>query len=103
VVVRDLDVLDMAILPAEADSVLLVDADAVLAFPVAAESLEPVARWRCEFEQRTDSVQLVELAPGHWPELSWTGLARRRRTGPVEDVRGAGTTEASYHGMHYNA
>jgi hypothetical protein len=34
-VVRDLDLVGVAVLPAEADPSLVVDADAVLAYPVA--------------------------------------------------------------------
>src|SRR5438309_11573785 len=59
VVLRDLDFVDIAVLPAEADSEFLVDPDAVLTVPVAVESFEPGARRRRELEQRADPVQLV--------------------------------------------
>jgi hypothetical protein len=45
VVVRDFDVVDIAIFPAEAYPVLIVDANAVLTLPVARQALQPVPRW----------------------------------------------------------
>src|SRR3981189_3152380 len=45
-VVHDIDLKGVPVIPAEADSTLVVDADAPLSFPVAPQFLQPVAR-RC--------------------------------------------------------
>jgi hypothetical protein len=45
VIIDDFDFMDMVILPSEADSILIVDAYAVLADTVALQSLQPVSRW----------------------------------------------------------
>jgi hypothetical protein len=44
VIVRDLDVVGVAVLPAEADPPLAIDADAELPRTIAGESFEPIAR-----------------------------------------------------------
>ena len=44
-VIHDLDILCVAIMPAETDSPLVVDADAVLTLPAACQFLESIA-WR---------------------------------------------------------
>jgi hypothetical protein len=42
VVVRDLDLIGVGVPPGEADTPLLVDADAVLTLPVAVQLLQPI-------------------------------------------------------------
>ena len=44
-VVDDFGVVRITVFPGEADTSLLIDSDAVLAFTVAAEGFEVVARW----------------------------------------------------------
>jgi len=44
VIVHDLHIVGVPVVPDETDPVLIVDANAVLATPVARERLEPVAR-----------------------------------------------------------
>ncbi len=64
-VVRDLDLVGVAVLPAKADPPLIVDADAVLPRPVALQRLEPIARRDPQGIEPGRGVQLRELAPGH--------------------------------------
>jgi hypothetical protein len=44
VVIRDFDILRLIVFPAETDPILIVDADAVLAVPLARQSFEPQTR-----------------------------------------------------------
>lgn len=44
-VVRDLDLVSVAVLPDEAHAPLLIDSDAVLTHPIAAELLQAVSGW----------------------------------------------------------
>jgi hypothetical protein len=48
VVVHHLDLLRVAVLPDEADPILVVDPDAVLPLPIAGKSLKVIARKRAE-------------------------------------------------------
>jgi predicted phosphoribosyltransferase len=61
VVVRDFDIVGIAILPVKADTILLIDADTVLAGPFPFESFEAVAWGYGQFAQVTNPIHLVEL------------------------------------------
>jgi hypothetical protein len=71
VVVHDLDVLRFAVLPHEADPILVIDPDAVLPPPITAKGLEVIARKRAQVIESLGRVQLRELAlcdPSNVPE-----------------------------------
>jgi hypothetical protein len=79
VVVRDFDVFGIRSLPTEADTILLIEANTVLAVSTAAQSFEPIPWWDCEFPQSLDAVDLVQLASSDPPERC--GTDRPRGTG----------------------
>lgn len=62
VIIHDLDFFGACIRPAETEPVLIIDADAVLADPVAFQRFQPVARWNAEIVQPIGDLQLPELA-----------------------------------------
>jgi hypothetical protein len=62
VVVHDLDVLRFAVLPHEADPILVIDPDAVLPPPITAKGLEVIARKRAQVVESLGRVQLRQLA-----------------------------------------
>jgi hypothetical protein len=70
----------MSFLPSETDSVLIIDADAVLARTTPAQRLEAVAGEYPKLMQALDPVQLRELAPHNGPESRY-GCRRRRGSG----------------------
>lgn len=45
-VINDFHIIDVAIIPDKADSILIVDANAMLALPVAFQRLKPIS-WQC--------------------------------------------------------
>jgi len=57
VVVNDLNVVRVAVPPAEADPPSVVHSDAVLPGPIAAKSLEPVTGWDAEILQSNRRIQ----------------------------------------------
>jgi hypothetical protein len=63
-VVNDFDLL-RAIIPNEADAVLVIDADAVLALTVTVERFEVIARRPSQVVQRDCGIQHVELSTGN--------------------------------------
>jgi hypothetical protein len=65
VVVDHLDLLCVAILPHEADPILIIDPDAVLPTPIAGESLQVVPRERPQVVQSLRCVHLDQLALSH--------------------------------------
>ena len=70
-VVHHLDLLRFAVLPDEADPILVVDPDAVLALPIAVKSLKVIARERAEVIEALGGVQLRQLPlrnPGNGSE-----------------------------------
>jgi hypothetical protein len=58
----------MSVLPLKADSVLLVDANAVLPFPVALQQFQAVARRHSEFGNLSNAVELIQLPAGNRPD-----------------------------------
>ena len=107
VVVRDFDVVRIAIVPAKADAILLVDADAVLTRAIAAEPLEPVARGDGQFGDIPYSVQLVQFSAGDAPEARRACRPCGARADPVEQVlrptmRGRAYHTPSYNGIRYS-
>jgi hypothetical protein len=65
VVVDDLHVLCVSALPDEADAVLIVDPDAVLAPPVAGQCFESVSRKRRQVAEFASRVELLQLSLGY--------------------------------------
>ena len=73
-VIHDLNIFGSGLGPAEADPILIVDADAVLAVPVPFQRLEAVARWGTEIPEIFRLIQLIELSVGYAPQLRGTGF-----------------------------
>lgn len=81
---------------------LVVDPDAVLPAPVAAQPFKTIAGWNRKLGELPNAVDLIELAPCHWPHGSWAYPAASRGVSPVKDVFSAAIPEGSYHTLHYN-
>jgi len=62
VVVADLDVIRVSVFPAEANSPLIVDSDAVLARAVSRESFQSIPRWHPKVVQPFNGVQEQQLS-----------------------------------------
>src|SRR4051812_23936000 len=73
-VVHDFDVVRLVLGPDEADPVLVVDPNAVLALSIAGEGLEAFAGRDPEIGEALGGIELVELAKGHGPEV-WGATA----------------------------
>jgi len=99
VVVHDLYIPGASFGPDEADPELVVDPNAMLAFPISPESLETVAWRNPEVFQGVSLVQLVQLPPGHLPEIGRACLGRRLGTVVVEDISRAPVLEGLDHGV----
>src|SRR3546814_17992820 len=64
VVIDDLHVVRIAAAPAEADTPLVVDPDAVLSLAIAFEQLQPVCGRNPQVIERSGGVEHAQLAPG---------------------------------------
>src|ERR1700679_1004701 len=64
VVVDDLYVVRVVVAPEETDTVLVVDANAVLPFAVPLQRLKPVSRWNLQVIQSKGRVENCQLLPG---------------------------------------
>ena len=60
-IVDDLHIVSVPVVPDEADAILIIDPNAVLAAPVARECLEPVTRERRQVAEFSSCVQLLQL------------------------------------------
>lgn len=65
VVVDNFDFIGYTLPPDEADTPLIVDANAVLAFTVTPECLQPIAWRHSQIVQPRRKMHLCQLAPGH--------------------------------------
>lgn len=61
VVVDDFDAISRSILPYETDSILVIDADAVLALPVTLECLQPISGVRVQIFQASCRLQVQKF------------------------------------------
>src|SRR5690606_37452422 len=62
VIINNLDIFRTSVRPAEADAPLVVDPDAVLAFPVTLQLFQPVARGRRQITQFSRRLQQGQFA-----------------------------------------
>ena len=83
-VVGDFDFVGIPVLPQEADSILLVHADAVLAVPIAGQAFEAIAGWYGELAEITNAVQLGQLASHDWPDHRRASRSRAATVDPIE-------------------
>jgi hypothetical protein len=95
VVVHDFDVVGVAAPPSEADPPLVVDPDAVLPLPIAAQSLKPVTGRDPQVVQAVRSVQHPELPQGHPLHINSQASGRVPRAQPL----GFPIAEALDHGV----
>ena len=65
VVIDDFGFERVTVAPDKTNPELIVDADAVLASPVAAQRFEPISRWNSQIVQSGGAVQDGEFAHGH--------------------------------------
>src|SRR5439155_17688190 len=82
VVVHDLDVLRFAVLPHEADPILVIDPDAVLPPPITAKGLEVIARKRAQVVESLGCMQLRQLALRRPEQCSGIDASRTLGTTP---------------------
>lgn len=85
-IVGDLDSSRTLVRPAEAETILIVDADTVLAFALALEDFEPIAWESPQVAKIGGLVERVELAARYGPEVLGAGVAGIFSVCPVEDV-----------------
>jgi len=88
VVVRDFDVVGITSLPAETDSILLIDADAVLSLSISHETLQPIARWDRELPQVADPVKLSQFPANHCPKRRRTRGTSSPAVQAIEEIFG---------------
>jgi len=72
--------------PNKADSVLLIDSNAVLPFSISDKRLKPVTRWNFQLFERLHGIELIKLPRGDWPKLPRTGLPGGFRIDTIENV-----------------
>jgi len=58
VVVRDFDFVGITFLPAETDSILVIDTNTVLTATVPSQTLQPIAWRHCKFPKISDPIEL---------------------------------------------
>lgn len=61
-IIDDLNIEGVAVFPAKTDPPLIIDANAMLAGPIAFELLQPVARWNPEILESLGSIDEPQLA-----------------------------------------
>lgn len=79
-------------LPDEADSVLVIDANAVLPGPISSKSLQPIPGWRSEIAKPNAEVELIELSQSHGSNRRPTAIGFL-----LEELESVGVLEAPDH------
>jgi len=75
VVINNFNLVGVPVQPHKTNSPLIVDANAVLTSPIAAQSFQSIARWHTQKIQRGRSVQLLQLAQRHSSDIREPGNA----------------------------
>jgi hypothetical protein len=70
VIVGDLNVAGVIVAPNEADAILVVDANAVLAFTISAERLKPIPGRDLQVSDSRGSIEHLEFLQRRFPETS---------------------------------
>jgi hypothetical protein len=102
VVVRDFDLRGMFALPFEADAILIIDPNAVLASTITSQALKTISRGHCQIPQPTHPVDLIELSPSDGPQLAWAHPPCCRLVRAIESRLSALVHEGLYHVSYYN-
>jgi hypothetical protein len=94
VIVNDLDVIGVTVGPAKADSLLIIDSDAVLSPAISGEFLQTICRRHSEFVQGSGGVYDQQLAQRYTVQVG------RQPANPVslEESFGVPIAEAPNHG-----
>ena len=97
VIVRDFDFVCIALLPTKANTILVVDSNAVLTSAAPTKPLKTVAGRYRKFHKVTNPIELVELAASNRPQYSRARRACRSRFAAVEDIPSPTIRERAYH------
>ena len=84
--IDDLDIRRAGTRPLETDAKLVVDPNAVLAFAISTQRLQPIAWRNTQLIQSHDRVQLVQLPSSDTPHYFGTNLLRGFRVLAIKDV-----------------
>lgn len=101
-IVRDFDFVGIAILPPEANSILIVDPNAVLACAIATEPLKSVSGWNSQVLKTLNPIKLSQLPASNGPKVDRTGTTGPASVLAVEQVFGGFIGEGAYHGIYYS-
>jgi hypothetical protein len=93
----------MFALPFEADAILIIDPNTVLASSITSQALKTITRRYGQILQPTYPINLIELSPSHRPQLPGTHTARSRLISAIENRLSTLVPERSYHISYYNA
>ena len=86
-----------AVRPSEANTVLIVDTNAVLPLPVTAQWLQAITRWNAEVGDRRCTVQEKKLPRSDAPQLRGERLPGGLGVVAIEEVLGANIMKAANH------
>src|SRR6185436_10586547 len=96
-IIHDFNIVRLVLGPDEADPVLVVDPDAVLALAVAGESLQAITGRGPEIIKALGGIELVELAKGHGPEALGATAAGFFGVAAIENILCALVLERADH------
>jgi hypothetical protein len=99
VIIDDLDIVGMSRSKSEADSPLVIDADAVLAVTIAAQLLQTISRRDAQIVQRDRGVKLQKFSQGDSAQIPRPALDGHA----PKQLLGLPIPEAADHGLDSNA
>lgn len=80
------DTVRPAFTPSEANTVLLIDSNTVLATPITSERFKVVSRGNFQFIKRLNGIQLIQFPGGHLPKGAGTGFSSTFAIHTIEQV-----------------
>ena len=101
-IIDDLDCFRTAICPLKAQTVLIVDTNAVVAGALTSQGFKPVAGRGAKRIKPCRSVQLIQLPAGDCPELPRACFSRGFRITAIKNILCPSVGKGPDHTMEYN-
>jgi hypothetical protein len=92
-IIYNFDQIGTGVGPCEADAILIVDSNAILAFSVAGEFLEPISWWDTQIVEHIDGIELIQFSGSDTPDVLWACSSGIAGVDAIENVRSTSRPE----------
>jgi hypothetical protein len=85
-IINNLNLIRAVICPNKTEAILVIDPDAVLAFPLSGQFFQMITRGDAEFIDRFYRIKLIQFPGGYSPKVFGANFSGLTRVDPIEDI-----------------